>query len=70
MVGMSYALCGGIYAVVLAFVAVGTYEAMDKSTAIASEEANSLGGLSFDSAGLPSALARKVAGISTSTSTL
>jgi hypothetical protein len=31
MVGLSYALCGGIYAVVLAFVAVGTYEAMDRA---------------------------------------
>jgi hypothetical protein len=56
MVGLSYALCGGIYAVVLAFVAVGTYEAMDKGAAIAGEEANSLGGLAFDSAGLPAAL--------------
>lgn len=56
MVGLSYALCGGIYAVVLAFVAVGTYEAMDKGAAIAAEEANSLGGLAFDSAGLPAAL--------------
>jgi len=60
MVGLSYALCGGIYAVVLAFVAVGAYEAMDKSTAIASEEANSLGGLAFDSAGLPGELAVRV----------
>ena len=46
--------------VVLAFVAVGTYEAMDKSTAIASVEANSLGGLAFDSAGLPNELAVRV----------
>ncbi len=60
MVGLSYALCGGIYAVVLAFVAVGTYEAMDKSTTIASEEANSLGGVAFDSAGLPAELALRV----------
>ncbi len=57
MIGLSYALCGGIYAVVLAFVAVGVYESMDKSTAIASAEANSLGGLAFDSAGLPPELA-------------
>jgi hypothetical protein len=60
MIGLSYALCGGIYAVVLAFVAVGTYEAMDKSSVIASEEANSLGGLAFDSAGLPAGLAARV----------
>src|ERR1700683_1706132 len=60
MVGLSYALCGGIYAVVLAFVAVGTYEAMDKSTTIASDEANSLGGLAFDSAGLPAELGVRV----------
>jgi len=45
---------------VLAFVAVGVYEAMDKSTAIASAEANSLGGLAFDSAGLPAELAVRV----------
>ncbi|HTX34365.1 MAG TPA: hypothetical protein VME43_05060 [Bryobacteraceae bacterium] len=57
MVGLSYALCGSIYAVLLAFVAVGTYETMDKTAAIASDEANSLGGLAFDSAGLPAALA-------------
>lgn len=60
MVGLSYALCGGIYAVVLAFVAVGTYEAMDKSAKIAADEANSLGGLAFDSAGLPGGLAVRV----------
>jgi len=60
MVGLSYALCGGIYAVVLAFVAVGVYEAMDKSTAIAAAEANSLGGLAFDSAGLPGELGTRV----------
>jgi hypothetical protein len=62
MVGLSYALCGGIYAVVLAFVAVGVYEAMDKSTAIASDEANSLGGLAFDSAGLPAELGVRLRG--------
>ncbi len=56
MIGLSYALCGGIYAVVLAFVAVGAYEAMDKGAAIAAAEANSLGGLAFDSAGLPAEL--------------
>ena len=60
MVGLSYALCGGIYAVVLAFVAVGTYETMDKSATIASDEANSLGGLAFDSAGLPTEIAVRV----------
>jgi hypothetical protein len=35
---------------------------MDKSTTIASDEANSLGGLAFDSAGLPAALAVRVRG--------
>src|SRR5271168_1690330 len=59
MVGLSYALCGGIYAVVLAFVAVGTYEAMDRSTTIAAAEADSLGGLAFDSAGLPAIVTKK-----------
>jgi Protein of unknown function (DUF4239) len=52
MVGLSYALCGSIYAVLLAFVAVGTYETMDRSVAIASDEANALASLTFDSAGL------------------
>jgi hypothetical protein len=60
MVGLSYALCGGIYAVVLAFVAVGVYQTMDKSTAIASDEANSLSGIAFDSAGLPSELGERL----------
>jgi hypothetical protein len=60
MVGLSYALCGGLYAVMLAFVAVGVYETMDRSTAIASDEANSLGGLAFDSAGLGPEVAERV----------
>jgi hypothetical protein len=60
MVGLSYALAGGIYAVVIAFVAVGVYSAMDKGEAIASAEANSLSGLIFDSAGLPADLAARV----------
>jgi hypothetical protein len=60
MVGLSYALSGGIYAVMLAFVAVGTYETMDKTATIASDEANSLGGLAFDSAGLPAELALRM----------
>ncbi|MGA2114868.1 MAG: hypothetical protein ABSH56_08980 [Bryobacteraceae bacterium] len=59
MTGLSYALCGGIYAVVLAFVAVGTYETMDKASAIAADEANSLGSIAFDSAGLPPELGTK-----------
>lgn len=62
MTGLSYALCGGIYAVVLAFVAVGTYEAMEKSGTIASDEANSLSGLAFDSAGLSGELGARVRG--------
>jgi hypothetical protein len=57
LVGLSYALCGSVYAVMLAFVAVGTYETMEKTSSVASEEANSLGGLAFDSAGLPAGLA-------------
>jgi hypothetical protein len=60
MVGLSYALCGSIYAVLLAFVAVGTYETMDRTATIASDEANSLGGLAFDSAGLPPELGVRV----------
>jgi hypothetical protein len=60
MIGLSYALAGGIYAVVIAFVAVGTYESMDKAAAIASEEANALSGLAFISSGLPTELAEHV----------
>jgi hypothetical protein len=60
MVGLSYALCGGLYAVMLAFVAVGVFETMDRTAAIASEEANSLGSLTFDSPGLPPELALRV----------
>jgi len=52
MIGLSYALCGGVYAVMLAFVAANTFETMDRSATIASEEANSLSSLLFDSAGL------------------
>jgi len=62
MVGLSYALAGGIYAIVISFVAVGVYESMDKATAIATTEANSLSGLAFDSAGLPAALGARVRG--------
>lgn len=60
MIGLSYALAGGIYAVVIAFVAVGVYSAMDKGDAIASAEANSLSSLVFDSAGLPAELGARV----------
>ena len=60
MVGLSYALCGGIFAVVLAFVAVGVYEAMDKTTATAAAEANSLCSLVFDSAGMPREVGSRV----------
>ena len=60
MVGLSYALCGGLYAVMLAFVAVGVFETMDRTAATASEEANSLGGIEFDSPGLPPELATRV----------
>ena len=60
MVGLSYALCGGLYAVMLAFVAVGVFETMDRTALVASEEANSLGSLTFDSPGLPPELAVRV----------
>ena len=60
MVGLSYALCGGIFAVVLAFVAVGVYEAMDKTTETAAAEANSLSNLAFDTAGMPAPVGEKV----------
>jgi hypothetical protein len=52
MVGLSYALCGTVYAVLLAFVAGNTFETMDRGETIASEEANSLTALIFDGAGL------------------
>jgi hypothetical protein len=60
MVGLSYALCGGIFAVVLAFVAVGVYEAMDKTTETAAAEANSLCNLVFDSAGMPREIGSRI----------
>jgi hypothetical protein len=60
MVGLSYALAGGLYAIVISFVAVGVYEAMDRGEAIAAGEANSLASLVFDSAGLPAALGAKL----------
>jgi len=60
MVGLSYALCGSVYAVLLAFVAGNTFETMDKSEGIASEEANSLTALVFDSAGLGTQTANQV----------
>jgi len=60
MIGLSYALTGGVYAVVIAFVAVGVYSAMDKGEEIASAEANSLSSIVFDSAGLPADLGARV----------
>ncbi len=60
IVGLSYALAGGIYAIVISFVAVGAYEAMDKAAATATAEANSLSSLMFDSAGLPADLGAQV----------
>jgi len=60
MVGLSYALCGSVYAVILALVAGNTFETMEKSKSIASEEANSLTALIFDSAGLDPATAAQV----------
>ncbi len=62
MVGLSYALCGGIYAVVLAFVAVSVYQSMDKGDVIASAEANELSSLTFVSAGLPTEIAVHIRG--------
>ena len=62
MVGLSYALAGGIYAIVISFVAVGVYENMDKADGVATAEANYLSSVVFDSAGLPADLAQKVRG--------
>jgi hypothetical protein len=53
MIGLSYAMAGAVYAVVLAFVAVGVYETMDSAASVATAEANSLSSLVFDSTGLP-----------------
>ncbi|HEX3919985.1 MAG TPA: hypothetical protein VHW60_21820 [Caulobacteraceae bacterium] len=58
--GLSYALAGGVYALVITFVAVGVDESNDKADMIATAEGNSLAGLMFDSAGLPADLAAKV----------
>lgn len=62
MVGLSYALCGSVYAVLLALVASTTFESMERSKAIASEEANSLTALIFDSVGLDPVTAGQVRG--------
>jgi hypothetical protein len=45
---------------VLAFVAVGVYESMDKTSATAAAEANSLSNLAYDTAGMPAAEGQKV----------
>ncbi len=62
MVGLSYALCGGIFAVVLAFVAVGVYQTMDKSAAIASDvKPIRLAGICLrQHAGLPDELGERI----------
>jgi hypothetical protein len=60
MIGLSYALAGGVYAVVIAFVAVGVDDAWDHAQSIANAEVNSLTGLSFESAGLPADLGEQL----------
>ena len=62
MVGLSYALCGSVYAVIVALVAGSIFETMDKSQAIAGEEANSITALIFDSSGLGPQSAEQVRG--------
>lgn len=52
MIGLSYAMAGAIYAVILAFVAVGVFETMSSSAETATAEANALSSLLFDSVGL------------------
>jgi hypothetical protein len=52
MTGLSYALAGGVYAVMLAFVAASAFTTMGRSEGIAAEEANCLSGLIFDTTGL------------------
>jgi hypothetical protein len=56
MVGLSYALAGGIYVIVIAFVAVGVDDAWGHAQSIANAEVNSLNSLAFASAGLPADL--------------
>jgi hypothetical protein len=53
MIGLSYALAGSIYAVVIAFVAVGVDDAWDHAQSIANAEVNSLTSLAFTSPALP-----------------
>jgi hypothetical protein len=60
IIGLSYALAGAVYALVIAFVAVGVDESNDRADTIATAESNALAGLMFDSAGLPGDLAAKV----------
>jgi len=59
-IGLSYAIAGAVYAVALAFVAVGVYDAMDKAESVTTQEANSLSSLMFDSTALPAAAATEL----------
>jgi hypothetical protein len=53
IVGFTIAIVGVVYAVLLAFIAVATWETFAKADGIVGDEANRLGNLFFDTAGLP-----------------
>jgi hypothetical protein len=53
IVGFTIAIVGVVYAVLLAFIAVATWETYAKADDIVENEANRLGNLFFDAAGLP-----------------
>jgi len=51
--GFTIAIIGVVYAVLLAFIAVATWESFSKADEVVSKEANYLGNFFYDSTGLP-----------------
>jgi hypothetical protein len=62
LVGFIIAVVGVAYAVLLAFIAVATWETFKKSDVIVASEANYLGDVFRDTTGLPDDLARELRG--------
>lgn len=60
--GFTIAIVGVVYAVLLAFIAVATWQTFSDSGDIVSKEANYLGNIYRDTAGLPSDVATKLRG--------
>jgi hypothetical protein len=60
--GFTIAIVGVVYAVLLAFIAVATWQAFSDASAIVGSEANYLGNIYRDTAGLPNDMAVEVRG--------